>query len=207
MIVFLSGVCFLLAHALPRFLSATAPVRQGFLVVEGWVPSSSLRLAEKIFRQGYYDAVVVSGGPFEDADCNTGYATYADRAANVLKRLGLPERVLIVAPAPASAQDRTYRSAVSVRQMLEMRGIKVRAMDVLSSGPHTRRSRNLYRLAFGEDVEIGSVATMPTNYDLLHWWRSSAGVKDVVAESVAYFWTLCCFDPGPRGSWHEAWGH
>lgn len=193
-------------YALPNFLAINSPVRHGLLVVEGWVSLPSLRMAAETFQQGDYESIVVSGGPIEGNFCRSGFKTYAERAAYELKQFGIPDSKIIVAPAPASAQDRTYRSSVSVRQLLEALGQKASAFDLFSSGPHTRRSRNLYQLAFGEDVEVGAIAGPPDNYDFLHWWRSSAGVKDVLAEGIAYVWTLCCFEPGKRGSWEEAWG-
>jgi hypothetical protein len=201
------GSLLAVVYALPSFLAVNNPVRHGLLVVEGWVSLPSLRMAADTFQQGGYEAIVVSGGPIEGNFCRSGFDTYAERAAYELKQLGIADSRLIVAPAPASAQDRTYRSSVSVRQLLESQGRKVTAFDLFSSGPHTRRSRNLYQLAFGEHVKVGAIAAPPSTYDFSHWWRSSAGVKEVLAEGIAYAWTLCCFEPGKPGSWEEAWGN
>lgn len=200
------GTLLAFIYTLPSFLAINNPVRHGFLVVEGWVSLPSLRMAAETFQQGNYEAIVVSGGPIENSFCPSGFKTYAERAAYELKQFGIADSKIIVASAPASAQDRTYRSSVSVRQLLESHGHKVTAFDLFSSGPHTRRSRNLYQLAFGENVEVGAIAAPPSSYDFSHWWRSSAGVKEVLAEFIYYTWTLCCFDPGKRGSWEEAWG-
>ena len=200
------GTLLAFVYTLPGFLATNGPVRHGFLVVEGWISLPSLRIAAETFQQGNYESIVVSGGPIENNFCPSGFKTYAERAAYELKQFGIVGSKIIVAPAPASAQDRTYRSSVSVRQLFETLGYKVSAFDLFSSGPHARRSRNLYQLAFGSQVQVGAIAAPPSNYDFLHWWRSSAGVKDVLAEGVAYAWTLCCFEPGERGSWEEAWG-
>lgn len=196
----------LLMHGWAVFLSQNRPVGHGVLVVEGWVPKDSLQAAAQLARSGAYDVVVVSGGPIEDLLKDCGFSTYAERAAFGLKQLGVDPAKVIVAAAPASAQDRTYRSSVSVRQALEKAKYKVIALDVFSSGPHARRSRNLYQMAFGDAVKVGVIAAASTSYDMTHWWRTSAGVKEVLAETVAYLWTQCCFHPGVRGSWEEAWG-
>ncbi len=188
------------------FLSQNRPVGHGVLVVEGWVSGDSLNVAAKLARSGVYDAVVVSGGPVEDVLRDCGFMTYAERAAFGLKKFGLGTARLIVASAPASAQDRTYRSSVSVRQALEKEKLKVVALDVFSSGPHARRTRNLYQLAFGDNVDVGVISAAPADYDMTYWWITSAGVKEVLAETVAYLWTQCCFYPGVHGSWEEAWG-
>lgn len=196
----------LLVRGWAIFLSQNRPVGHGLLVVEGWVPRSALEAAAKVARLGAYDAVVVSGGPVEDMLKDCGFSTYAERAAFGLKQYGVDPAKVIVASAPASAQDRTFRSSVSVRQTLEKIGYKVVALDVFSAGPHARRTRNIYQMAFGGEIKIGVVAGSPAGYDLAHWWRTSAGVKEVLGESVAYLWTQCCFNPGVRGSWEEAWG-
>lgn len=196
----------LLVYAVPNFLALNSPVKRGLLVVEGWLSPESLGVAADIFRRGSYDAIVVSGGQIQDSFNSCGFETYAERSAYGLKQLGIADAMIIAAPGPASAQDRTFRSAVSVRQRLEMLDRKVTALDIISSGPHTRRTRDLYQMAFGRQVNVGAIAVTPSSYDFSHWWRSSAGVKDVIAEAIAYIWTLWFFRPGPRGSWDEAWG-
>lgn len=196
---------FVAARALPSFLAANAPEGRGLLVVEGWLPRDALRSAAERFRRGGYDALVVSGGPQEDPEWGGGHPTYAERAASELRRLGIAEPLLAVVPAPASAQERTYRSAVSVRQWIAATGRRVTSVDVFSQGPHARRSRELYRIALGDGVRVGSIAAPPSDYDLAHWWRRSAGARDVVGEAVGYAWTWCCFRPGPRDSHEELW--
>ncbi len=192
-------------RALPGFLAVSAPEGRGLLVVEGWMTRDALRFAAERFRGGAYDALVVTGGPLEGPECGGDGPTYADRAAAELRRQGLVEPTLAVVPAPASAQDRTYRSAVSVRRWLEATGRRFVAVDVLSQGPHARRSRALFRMALGDGVPVGSISA-PTGYDVTRWWRHSTGVKEVLGEAVGYAWASCCFRPGPRDSVEELWG-
>lgn len=190
---------------LPRFLEASAPGGRGLLVVEGWMSREGMRFAAERFRAGGYELMVVAGGPLDGPECGGVGPTYADRAAAEMRRLGIVEPSLAVVPAPASAQDRTYRSAVSVRQWLERTGRRVESLDVLSQGPHTRRSRALYQLALGDGIRVGSIAA-PTDYPLEGWWRHSTGAKEVLTEAIGYTWAVCCFRPGPRGSIEEQWG-
>jgi hypothetical protein len=201
-------VCALLTlgvRALPGFLAANEPRGRGLLVVEGWITRDAVRRAADTFRRGGYDALVVSGGPVEDPEWHGGYWTYAERVGAELRRLGIVEPALAVVPAPASAQDRTYRSALSVRQWIESTGRGVTDVDVFSQGAHARRSRELYRMALGPGVAVGSVSAPPSEYTLARWWQRSAGVKEVLAESINYAWTVLWFRPGPRGSHEEAW--
>jgi hypothetical protein len=66
---------------------------------------------------------------------------------------------------------------------------------VVSAGPHARRSRLLYELAFGEGVKIGAIAARPHDYDPRGWWRSSVGAKDVWEQAVGLLWVKWFFNP------------
>ena len=197
-------VLVLVLWRLHLFLSPSAPVGSGLLVVEGWVGKSELRSAVEIFREGDYELLVTSGGPM--FDWNEHYETYAERAGDYLRRRGFPDEKLAVVAAPASAQDRTYLSAVVVRDWLAESGHDVGSLDLVSSGPHTRRSWQLYRLAFGDSVRIGAIAAASAEYDASAWWKTSVGARTLFSEAVAWLWTSCCFWPGPRGSHQEKWG-
>lgn len=201
----LGGTALTFLRGLGDFLAPSDPTGRGLLVVEGWLPAEGFRIATRTFESGAYDAVIVSGGPVEDPVCSGAFGTYAERGAAMLRQLGLAEPALIAVPAPASAQDRTYRSAVSVREWARRVGRTVTSLDVLSEGPHARRTRTMYRLAFGDGVEVGVLVAPPTGYSLSRWWEQAGGVREVFAEALAYGWTLCCFYPGPRGSHQELW--
>ena len=196
----LAGAAFWARERLPHFLAPNEPVGHGVLVVEGWQERDSLQLAVSTFRRGGYDAMVVTGGPTTDPAWEGGFLTYAERAASELRRLGVVEPELIVVPAPPSAQDRTYHSAVSVRQWLEASGRRISALDVFSVGTHSRRSRALYRMAFGEGSRLASDRPLPPSTISRIGGRAAKGAKDVLGESLAYGWVACCFHPGDAGS-------
>jgi len=164
-------------------------------VVEGWMDGDELRRAADTYRRGRYEELVVTGGPILDAPRNCGPRTYAERAAAEMRELGIVEPALVVMPSSATERDRTYRSALEVRRWLESLQRPASAVELASHGPHARRSRALYRLALGEGVEVGVLSVLPSEYDLTHWWRSSEGVKDMLAEATGYAWMLCCFHP------------
>jgi hypothetical protein len=52
-------------------------------------------------------------------------------------------------PAPASPRDRSFLSAVLVRDWLRRHAAAADALDLFSGGVHARRSRLVYRIAFG----------------------------------------------------------
>lgn len=93
-----------------------------------------------------------------------------------------------------------------VREWLAASGRAVDRFDLVSVGVHSRRSWILFRAAFGPDVHIGIVALHPTTYDAKNWWATSAGVKTVVPEALAWLWTASFFRAPERGSHVEKWG-
>jgi hypothetical protein len=188
------------------FLAVTAPVGARTLVVEGWLPSRELAQAAEAFRAHGYQRIVTTGGPIVNEFERNGAETYAERARGWLVRGGIPADAVIAVPAPSSAQDRSFLSAVMVREWAEQAGAAAEPLDVFSSGVHSRRSRDLYRLAFGGSVDVGVYAARPRESSPESWWRTSAGMKEVPPEALAWLWTVLFFRPGPPGSHAEMWG-
>ena len=188
------------------YLAQSAPTGRGLLVVEGWLPAEAVAAAVDVYRRGSYRRFVAAGGPIDEDACPPCFASHAERAASLARRFGLSENELAVVPAPASAQERTFRSAVSVRQWAQDSGMAVDSLDVYSWGPHARRSRWLYQRAFGDAVAVGVIASPPRSYDPGAWWRSSEGARAVLSELGAWLWARLSFDPGEPGSSLERWG-
>ena len=188
------------------FLAPNDPIPEArLLVVEGWLASSELDQAVKAYRKGRYDQVLTTGGPIDRFPELLGASNYADFAASYLKNHGLSGVEVIPVPTPASAQDRTFLSAVKVRDWANKQGLSVASLNVFSSGTHARRSRMLYQMAFGPNVGIGILAARPAEYAPERWWQTSVGAKAVLGESIGLIWTICCFHPPAPGSHEELW--
>lgn len=172
------------------------------LVIEGWLGEDELDQAIAIFRRGRYQRAVTSGGPIESF---ATFPTYAERAADYLRRHGLAGAALDAVPVPHTAQDRTFASAVWVRDWAAREGVAMGAFDVVSRDAHARRTRLLYRMAFGPEARVGVLSTSPTSYDAQRWWTSSTAFKSLLGEALSLAWTKCCFWPGPPGSHKERW--
>ena len=183
----------LVARHLYGFLATKAPVGAQVLVVEGWLGPEELDEAVTAFRSGRYQRVVTTGGPVYH--WAAGGATFADQAATYLKQHGLPAALVTAVPAARTEQDRTYQSALAVREWARRTGAGLTAIDVMSDSTHARRSRLLYQMAFGEQTKVGVLATRAYEYDASAWWRSSAGAKRVIEEAVGFAWVACCFHP------------
>ncbi len=175
------------------------------LIVEGWLDEEALDAAIDTVRRGRYERIVTSGGPIETWREIQVWPSYAERAADYLRRHGLTQVPVVAVPAPASAQDRTFLSAVVIRDWARRQGIALDAIDLFSAGVHARRSRLVYRMAFGPQVEVGVFAALPHRYSLDRWWATSEGAKAVLGETLGLAWTKCCFWPAPPGSHEERW--
>jgi hypothetical protein len=165
------------------------------LIVEGWLEEDGLDAAIAVLRRGRYERIVTSGGPIDGWREGQRWPTYAERAADYLRRHGVESIPVVAVPAPESARDRTFLSAVVVHDWLVRQGNAVDAVDVFSGAVHARRSRLVYRLAFGPQVDVGILAAPPRRYALERWWTTSEGAKAVLGEAISLAWTACCFSP------------
>jgi uncharacterized SAM-binding protein YcdF (DUF218 family) len=175
------------------FLAVTKPAHSDYLVVEGWIHYSAFDLAAREFRNGHYKKLLTSGVQRDSAIKPGSKDNYADYAAEQLKDFGVTEDQSQAVSCWVTHKDRTYNSALAVKKWFETNGIKITSIDVVSEGPHARRSRLLYQKAFGSGVRVGIISLQDPTYDPEHWWRSSEGVREVIGEAVAYMYAKFCF--------------
>jgi len=196
----------LVTRNLHSFLATNEPVGARVLVVEGWLEPGELDQAVAAFRSGSYERIVTTGGPiYYSWGPIQGHATFAERAADYLKKR-LPDASVTAVPTPDTAQHHTYLSGVTVRDWAKRSGITFKRLDVFSSGVHARRSRLLYRLTFGPNVDVGVFAARSaSNYDANAWWRTTTGARMVLDETIRLLWVKCFFWPPAPGSHEERW--
>ena len=184
-----------MVRELHPFLAVDEPIHDGLLVVEGWTPDYGLEYALAEFKRDHYRKIYVTGGPLDYGMYLKEYQTYAQLGAATLIKMGLDTNVVQAVPAPRVRQDRTYTSAVTLRNWLLAHDIVPRRIHLLTDGPHSRRSRLLYEEAMGPGVVIGVTAIPCEEYDQQHWWRYSAGVRNVIGEGLAYLYARLIFSP------------
>ena len=175
------------------------------LIVEGWLDEPDLDQAIAAFRRGHYERILTTGAPINSWHDSQPWRSFAERAATYLKVHGLADVPIDAVAAPASAQDRTFLSAVVVREWAKRSGLTLNTVDLFSAGVHARRSRLLFRMAFGPGVTVGVLSSAPLDFDAQHWWRSSTGTKSVMGETLSLAWTACCFWLPAQGSHEERW--
>jgi uncharacterized SAM-binding protein YcdF (DUF218 family) len=191
----LLAVAFLLKNVYP-FLTTTHRVDAEVLVVEGWVHEFAIRAAVEEFQRGSYQRVLTTGGPVQGSGHYINdYQTAASVGADLLRKNGLPNESLQMVPSRVMDHDRTYGSAVALRKWFHEHNRPVPGSNVVTEDLHARRTRLLFQKALGHDVAVGMISVPNPDYDARHWWRYSEGVKDVIAEAVAYSYARFLFYP------------
>ena len=186
-LVALPGLAWLLAGE--SFLSLTERLPAEVLVVEGWIGRDGIQAAAAEFEQGGYRYTATSGGPALDR-WKENPSSYAEMAGRELVRAGIPQDRIIVAPSRATERGRTFESAAAVHRTLQARGIRPKALNIFTFGPHARRSRLVFAKLEGSEADVGAIAWTPTDYGSEPWWHSSERAKDLIAETAGYAFEL-----------------
>jgi DUF218 domain len=197
LIVGILSTCTLLSRGAGTFLAVDAPVGGEYLVVEGWMPAYTYERAGELWRSGGYRKVIAVGVVPDDAMSNGAPREYA--AVGSLIAAGIPQGSIVQAMGAGVHQDRTYHSALNVQRWLSEQNLQHTSIDVLTLGPHARRSRLLFVEALGPSVTVGVIAVPERRYDISHWWRTSEGVRSVVGESIAYLYARFFFEESDLG--------
>lgn len=180
------------------FLTPTHEMRTNILVVEGWVHEYVIQAAVKEFAAGHYERVFSTGGPSVGSG---GYTWDADTSASVgagqLRAAGVPPASLQMVASHVIGRDRTYYSAVALRDWFYEHDMNMASFNLVAESTHARRTWLLFQEAFGDKVKVGVIAVQNPDYDARRWWESSDGFRDVVSEAIAYFYAKFLFHP-PR---------
>lgn len=194
-LVFAAVAGFLFVRNVYPFLAVNEPSPGGVLVIEGWASDFAMREAIGEFQRHPYAAFVVTGGPIEKGAVFSEFETYAEFGEATLEKMGVAVDQVHSVPAPQVDKDRTYASALALKEWLQQRSLPTHNVNVLSMGCHSRRSRLLFQRAFGPGTTIGITALEEPGWFRKPWWATSYGVRGVLNEVMAYGYARFLFDP------------
>ena len=178
------------------FLAETHRVNSNILVVEGWIHEYAMQGAVQEFQTGSYERIFTTGGPITGSGHYINdYHTNASVGADELQKLGAPGDIVQMVPSKVMNRDRTYGSAVALREWFREHDMAVKSLNVVTEDTHARRTRLLFEKALGKGVAVGIIGVPNPDYDAKCWWRYSEGVKDVVSEGFAYLYARFFFFP------------
>ena len=178
---------FLLTHV-HSFLAVNSPIKADVLIVEGWIPDYAIEQAMVEFKSGGYKKLITTGVPVELGSYLAQYKNAAEISAATLRKLGFEQDKLVAVPAPNVIRNRTYASAVALRQWLASSDLKIKSVNLYTFDVHTRRSWLIFKEALAPEIQVGVIAVKSYNYAPNQWWISSEGVRSIISEMIAYIY-------------------
>ncbi len=185
------------------FLAVTDSAPGGVLVVEGWVPDYIFEAAMAEFKRDHYAKLFVTGIPLEQGAPLSEYKNYANMGAATLVKLGMSTNDVQPVPTEFTRRDRTYAMALSLKACLRQQQPTPTKVNLITEGPHARRSRLMFEKALGGGFTVGVLALPGRDYDERSWWHSSQGVRTVIGEALAYAYARLLFHPREDGPARE----
>ena len=180
------------------FLALTDTVDAKVLVVEGWVHPYAIETAAEEFRDHQYRQIFTTGGPVVGrGGYINDYQTSASVGADLLKKTGIQAELIQMVPSHIMGRDRTYSSAIALRDWFRTHDVQVRSLNIVTEGAHARRTRLLFEKALGPEVKVGVIAVPNPDFDARRWWLYSEGGEDVVEEGIGYIYAKLFFHPRP----------
>jgi hypothetical protein len=187
------GVIFILT--VHPFLAITDRVDTRYMVIEGWVPNYALEESLVEFKsKPYVKIFTVGADPLSGTKIEKGDSV-ALAAFTRLTGLGMNPDLLQPVPAHIKYRNRTYESAVALRKWIEEHHLPVTSFNLVTLGPHARRSRLLFEKAFAGQARVGIISVENREYDPKRWWKYSEGVKELIGEGVGYVYARFFFHP------------
>lgn len=172
------------ARSLDDFLAVQHPLKAPVLVVEGWMADYNTSAVVLEFQRGGYQRVYTTGGAVDWANVNN----YAEYSAKRLQTAGIPGHLIVPVPSLGRDWARTYQSAAALNTYFRSNHCVPKAVNVVTAGPHARRSRLQFQRVLGPQSSVGIISLPRPDYDQEHWWRSSTGVREVISEFAAYMY-------------------
>jgi hypothetical protein len=198
-LVLLFFVCVVFMKSVVPFLSDENTIEARVMVVEGYIPDYAFPEIIEIFHEDNYDLIITSGTSFDQGFYVSGVETAADLIAQSLLNLGFDSSKMAVVPVPPGTfRDRTYNSALVTFNFLSQYHPEVRAINIISLGPHARRSRYLFEMVYEPEFEVGNIVIPQLGINKQNWHKSSRGFRTVINECIAYVYVKLFFWPGKK---------
>jgi hypothetical protein len=182
-----AGLFFFVVFNVHDFLAVTSRVAGAdILIVEAWVPESVVRAAADEFVKGSYRFLVVSN--MHDVDNqNVEFQTNKELLViDKLLSLGIAKDRIIECYAAGTDNRRSAAQARAAYDAIRGGGIKPKGINVIAPAAHARKTWVVYRKALSSEAPVGIVAVPTGDYDPARWWRTTAGVKWIIANGAAW---------------------
>lgn len=198
LIVLLIFVLLLLIYTkcIVSFLSPHKPVDADVLVVEGYMPDYAMEAAIKIFKEGNYSHLLLTGKPRLKGSHLDRFKNDGEYSAATMVALGFDRSLITVVSMNVEIKkDRTYSSARAINSWILENLPEVDSFDLISLGCHSRRSHLLFRMASDEKFNVGVYCVPDQSFDPKKWWNNSHGFREINKETIAWIYARFFFFP------------
>lgn len=167
------------------------------VVLSGRLPERAIEAA-RLYKAGYADQVWISPPPSPAEELKTMHIAF-------LGEDFYNEKVLIAMRVPPDSirilDQPDVNTEAEVRQISEtLRSGQLHSAIVVTSKPHTRRVRTIWRELVGADLRL--IVRYPEDdaYDGAHWWRHTRDGLDVMRETLGLLNAWAGFPARPDGN-------
>lgn len=151
------------------------------VVLSGRLPERAVEAA-RVYKSGYADQVWITPpiSPVEELkSMKIAYLGEDFYNEKVLMAQGVPPDAIRILDHPDANTE------AEVRQIqADLRDLKFHSVIIVTSKPHTRRVRTIWRKLVGSDPNMMVHYAQDDVYDGAHWWRHTRDALDVVRETL-----------------------
>lgn len=170
------------------FLAVNLPIKADVLVLEGWIQDDDIEKAIAEFQRGGYQKIITIGPPLSEGHYLCQYKSFAEMAAATLLDLGVNSDKIVAVQTPNVQINRTNTSATALREWIANSELKIASINLYTFDVHSRRNWQSFKQTLAPDIDVGVIVLEPKSYDAQQWWMSSAGVKAIISETIAYIY-------------------
>lgn len=193
LLVMVPGVLFLMNAY--HILAPVHREKTDVLVLEGFVSDNLMKEAIREFKENHYTLLITTGPPIEIGSLLLPYKNTAILAASTLKKMGFDSTRLVAVATSNIQNDRTYNSALALKEWLIKNRPQTRAINLMTMSVHGARSQLLFQAAMGKSVKVGIISLKSSYYGPHNWWKNSKGFREVMNEIFGYFYVRLFFRP------------
>jgi len=165
------------------------------LVLEGFISDYLLQDAINEFQTNKYKLLITTGTPLIYGELLAPYKNTANVAGMSLLKLGFDSTKLVMVGSNEIRNDRTYNSAVALREWLKKNRPQTKSLNLMTMGVHGARSQLLFQEAMGDTIKVGIISMKNFYYGPHSWWKSSKGARETLNETFGYFYVRFFFRP------------
>lgn len=189
------------ARRLGGWLVVADPLKpaSAILVLSGGLPFRAMEAA-KLYREGWAPEVWVTHVEYDEEEgimkrLGVEWPSEDAYSVQVLEKLGVPSGSIEILPQGVLNTADEERAALD-----ELRKAKGERVIIVTSPPHTRRTKAIWRAVAGNSAEAIVRPAPEAPFDAAHWWETTRDVQAVSHECLGLvnLWLRFLAPPGRR---------